>query len=322
MAATPANLARALSSVLLLGLAGAAMVPPRPPVAVSLDPVPEPEAASPIANVVPWQAPDVTPPPPPVDRRPEVVAWHAPATMTLRQLAFAWSVPLARLTELNPDLVISEPVVEGSAVAIYRADDARPDRSIGPPNAGRLRGAVPMPEGDGWQLRKDRSRVWGTALTVDTLVSTFTAYREHYPEAHPVQVRDLSTRRGGRIGPHRSHQSGRDVDIRFVANTLREDGTPWRRTTQDTFHTAANWFLVKRLLDSGAVQSIFMSAKVQRWLRAHAVADVGEAAAAEYFESISHEHGHRHHMHVRFRCPANHGSCRERTRTDAKPPSA
>lgn len=320
-AANPGTVARATFSLVLVGLSISAMVP-EPPTAETLTltepaPVPDPEV------VIPWAPPQVDPPPPvPLDRRPELVAWHVPSSMNLRQLAFAWSLPLSRLTELNPDVAPHAPLPEGTAVAIYRAEDARPDRSIGPPNAGRLRGGVPMPEGTSWQLRPDRSRVWGTADTVDTLVDTFTEYGERFPDALPVHLGDLSARRGGRIGPHRSHQSGRDVDIRFVSTALREDGTPRRRATEDSFDGAANWFLVKRLLDSGEVQSIYMSGRVQRWIRAHAVADVGADAADAYFESISHEHGHRHHMHVRFRCPDGHDACRERTKVRPEPPSA
>ena len=321
IAATPANLARATCSLLLVGLSVSAMVP-EPPTTETLT-VSEPEAASAMGVVIPWASPPVDPPAPvAIDRRPDVVAWHVPSSMSLRQLAFAWSLPVSRLTELNPEVAPHDPLPAGTAVAVYRAEDARPDRSIGPPNAGRLRGGVPMPEGEPWQLRKDRSRVWGTADTVDTLVDTFTAYGERFPDAHPVHLGDLSARRGGRIGPHRSHQSGRDVDIRFVSTALRDDGTPRLRTTEETFDAAANWFVVKRLLASGEVQSIYMSAKVQRWLREQAIANVGADAARTYFESISHEHGHRHHMHVRFRCPDGHDACRERTKVRPTPPSA
>ena len=40
--------------------------------------------------------------------------------------------------------------------------------------------------------------------------------REQFPDAHVLAVGDISQERGGQITQHRSHQSGRDVDIGLV----------------------------------------------------------------------------------------------------------
>jgi len=86
--------------------------------------------------------------------------------------------------------------------------------SLGSPNAGRLWGGVPMPEGEGWVLIAP-AQAYGTAETVSALIACIEAVRAEFPDTPPVRIGHLSAREGGRLSPHLSHQSGRDADVGY-----------------------------------------------------------------------------------------------------------
>ena len=129
----------------------------------------------------------------------------------------------------------------------------------------------------------------------------------------------FSRRRGGRFRPHKSHQSGRDVDVRFP----RKPGVPkWGEPNRHEIDWMATWLLFKALIDTGAVQSIYVTAELQR--------DLYEAARALGFTHeelgplityprdgpkqraiVRHEKGHDDHFHVRFTCGPDEPKCRK-----------
>lgn len=227
----------------------------------------------------------------------DTIAWTTTAPATLQDLSRDWSVPRDMLTKLNPELPARKPIDAGVSVVLYaRALGA--SASIGPPNDGRLIWGVPLPEDDAWTLPEDRSRAFATSETIAFVVGGFHAYAEQFPEAAPIVVGDLSARRGGRIYGHQSHQSGLDIDIRLVKDSSGEG-----------FDAERNWFLAKALIDGSEVRAIFLNRTEQTWLRAAAEADVGAAAAQEYFALIRHEPGHTIHMHVRFACAKQDKRC-------------
>ena len=233
------------------------------------------------------------------------IAWTSPTRSTLDELARAWSIPRAVLAELNPDLRKQTWIAAGVAVVVY-ADTQGASSSVGPPNDGKLIGAVPLPEGGAWAFPEDRTRAFATAETIAAITAALEAYGAQFPDAEPVQVGDLSARRGGPIYGHESHQSGRDVDVRLVLDR-----------TGEGFDAERNWFLVKTVIDGGEVDSIFLNRTEQAWLRSAAEADVGGAEADRYFAVISHEPGHTIHMHIRFACPDADKRCVAYSQPDA-----
>ncbi len=242
---------------------------------------------------------DATPPEPgPVAPRSlDEITWTTEAPATLRDLAREWSIQRDVLDQLNPEISMRQSLPAGAQVVVYsRANGA--SASVGPPNAGRLLRGVPIPEGGAWAQPEDRSRAFATSETIAAITAALDAYGRRFPGADPVQLGDLSARRGRRISGHQSHQSGRDVDVHLVDNG---DG--------DGFDAERNWFLVKTVIDGGDVRAIFLNRREQTWLRAAARADVGPAAADEYFALIRHEPGHTLHMHIRFACAKQHKLC-------------
>ncbi len=218
------------------------------------------------------------------------VIWTAPSAATFDELARDWSIPRDTLAELNPMLAKAGRVGAHTKVVVY-TDAAGPSASLGPPNDGRLIGGVPLPEGAAWRMPEDRTRAFATAETIAAVTAALRAYGARFPDTTPIQMGDLSARKGGRIYGHQSHQSGRDVDIRLVLDDAGE-----------RFEADRTWFLVKTLVDTGDVRQIFLNRSEQAWLRAAADADVGADRAQAYFDLIDHEPGHTIHMHVRFEC--------------------
>ena len=74
-----------------------------------------------------------------------------------------------------------------------------------------------------------------------------------YRGSVPVVVGALSAERGGRLRGHRSHQSGRDIDIGFFASDNR--ALPhFRRMHARNLDVVKSWSLIGALLSSGQVQ--------------------------------------------------------------------
>jgi murein endopeptidase len=253
------------------------------------------------------------------------VRWTAPSRMRLTNLAMRWGVQTKSLLALNPELDDPQAWVEPDMqLVVYRADPDTPPQSIGAPNSGRLRGGIPLPEGPYWKMRDHRPRAYGTAWTVESLVKAFTAYGEAFPDGPLVHMGEISARGGGRVRPHVSHRSGRDVDIGYILRPGALGDRHWAAATEETFDAEKNWFLIKALIDTGRVQTIFMSSRLQRLLVEEARKELSEEELAPYFRHaqaetderpmIVHWKGHRDHMHVRFKCNPEHRRCQPHSR--------
>ena len=188
--------------------------------------------------------------------------------------------------------------------------------SLGRPNAGRLLGAVAMPRVPGIQL-VDPQHSWGTQETVDFLKSAVASVRAQFPEAHPLYLGHISAKHGGPLSPHKSHQSGRDVDISYY---YVGDSARWyARATKKTLDVEKTWAFVRALIELTDVNLILIDHSIQRLLRAHASA-LGEDPA--WLDSvfrgvpgkrrplIVHSSGHATHMHIRFFNPIAQESAR------------
>ncbi len=196
--------------------------------------------------------------------------------------------------------------------------------SVGLPHQGTLTGGAALPDrGVGFErLRRDATR-WGNPRLVATIEHAARTVQERWPGSPPLVVGDLSDRWGGQIPRHRSHRTGRDVDILFYA--LSADGRPqktsgfvrfgadglgkaegssrWAR-----FDVARQWELVKALVEApqAHVQWIFCA----RWLEAliveWALAKGEDPELVWHAEVVLKQPGdsapHDDHFHVRLAC--------------------
>lgn len=204
--------------------------------------------------------------------------------------------------------------------------------SVGDSANGFLRRGVSLPDqGAGFRRsRPGESTRFGTAEMVASIQRAAASVAERFPGTPPVRIGDLSAPDGGRHPRHRSHRSGRDVDLIFYATdalgrpvqgrgwlvfdrfgVARESRVPGEReASQDLFFfdEARNWQLVRSLLmDSEArVQWLFCSRGVKARLLEYAAIHEPDPEAIFRATWALHQpsrgNPHADHFHVRLFC--------------------
>ena len=188
--------------------------------------------------------------------------------------------------------------------------------SVGRPSDGRLVNGVQIPGSADYDRRYPGS-AWGTSFAVRHLVDTLHRWREESDYTGLLRLGAMSRQRGRRIGGHRSHQSGRDLDIRLP---LREGIADTMTPTPRRADWVAIYALVRAFEASGAVTRIFLDYRLQK--RLYKVAREAGADRETLRRLIQvprgqrasrgllrHSPGHDIHLHVRFACADHESEC-------------
>jgi murein endopeptidase/LysM repeat protein len=183
--------------------------------------------------------------------------------------------------------------------------------SVGQCGAGALVNGVQMPKGEGWLLMDGSGSSWGTQETIDFLQTAIAKVRTQFPSSHKLFIGDISMKSGGYFVPHKSHQSGRDVDISYYYKVGDKNDARWyRRATAANLDRARTWAFVRALITETDVQYIFMNTSVQKLVKEFArsageddawldsIFQVGNRGGAAPI--ILHAEGHDTHIHIRF----------------------
>jgi len=198
-------------------------------------------------------------------------------------------------------------------------------QSVGMPWDGRLQHATQLPPGDGYVIRRPQ-RSFGTATTIEIVERAIDATREAFPDQHVLAVGDISAESGGTITQHRSHQSGRDIDVGlFYLEQPAGYPASFIHADESNLDCAATFKLLESFLAStnedGGVQMVFLDFDVQGllydWARDHGVSERRLERIFQYPHGrgsslgiVRHEPNHDNHMHVRFQCPSDDSGCR------------
>jgi len=174
--------------------------------------------------------------------------------------------------------------------------------SIGFVDEGRLINAEKFPRSEDWILVSPE-RAWATAETIQYVMTAIRQVRAEHPTAPPLRVNQLSSKEGGYLRPHKSHQNGRDVDLAFYYPTVE----PIRvRAREKHIDVPRNWALIKALVTQTDVQFILVDRRIQKVIYDHALS-AGEDKAwldslfhAGKDSLVKHARRHRDHFHVRF----------------------
>lgn len=190
---------------------------------------------------------------------------------------------------------------------VQRDPSALGSLSVGAPNAGALFNGIQMQDSELWKMA-DPEHSWGTRESIDAVAYAIERVNASFPGSPRLYVGDFSARSGGKLRPHLSHQSGRDVDLGYYYTT----GPAWyKRATAKTLDRARSWMLLEVLLKEARVEYVFMDRSVQPLLKEYALAQ-GEDPEwlSRVFEGphnrdpiVRHRLGHATHMHVRFENP-------------------
>lgn len=235
----------------------------------------------------------------------------------LLAIAARFGVSVSNITAWNPN-VNPDRIRAGEHLTIYTPRPVSTSESVGTPNHGRLKHAERLPPHPGYEIR-DPDRAWGTQEAVLDLVAAFDHLRRRRPGAPRVEVHDLSLRGGGPIDDHRSHQSGRDVDLAYFRPNCR-GACAFRKTAAGQLDVKTQWALLKFWLRRNLVEAIFMDYRLQRRLYRYARAQGhSRDELMKWFQYprgrtaglgiIRHFPKHRDHMHVRFACHETDEQC-------------
>ena len=189
-------------------------------------------------------------------------------------------------------------------------------RSVGRATRGSLEnGCLLAQRGAGW-IRRNAAG-WGTDRTVGILQWALAEVGRLHSGTVPVIVGALSREHGGKLRPHRSHQSGRDIDVGYYASN--NVALPrFRPMSSGNIDVDKTWTLIGALLHTGWVHYVFIDYNLQalmvRYLEeqgadAQTLARVFQYPAGRRAKRgiIRHARGHADHFHVRFLCISDDG---------------
>jgi murein endopeptidase/LysM repeat protein len=189
--------------------------------------------------------------------------------------------------------------------------------SVGRPNKGKLINSIQLPDNDKLYSIRRPEECFGSSHTLANLQSAIAEFRRVTGYDRELIIGAISKKGGGRISPHSSHQSGRDVDIRMPA----KKGVKSKDMDDSSdIDWNATWGLISALVATGEVQYIFLSHSRQKHLyEAAKKAGVKKDELARIIQYpnksktnngiVRHAKGHDVHIHVRFSCASNETKC-------------
>lgn len=222
-------------------------------------------------------------------------------------------------------LILAAASALGGCAALGVIDDGT-TISWGRANGGGITSPARLPDdGDGYRVPttwRERGLRYGTDELVDTIIAAGRRVELEWPGSR-LSVADLSPQRGGSSQWHKSHQSGRDVDLLFYVTDAAGrpvDPDDMRHFDKDgqsindgdkahvVFDTARNWSLIRALIEvsTAEVQRVFIFDPLKEMLLDHARALGEPDALIERASQILGQPGdsakHDDHMHVRILC--------------------
>lgn len=188
--------------------------------------------------------------------------------------------------------------------------------SIGTPNRGWLAYGAALAAGEHFTVR-DKFR-FGTREAVEAIEQAAAAVHARFPDTPRLHVGDISSKKGGRLKRHLSHQSGRDADIAYYLKAGHDEDN-LKRATPSTLDVPRTWTFMAKLLEGDRVEYIFSDRRLIPRLEKYARASSGLSTERldEIFGSatqagiVRHLRGHADHLHVRFNAPSSIAAVKE-----------
>lgn len=246
------------------------------------------------------------------------IEYPVPRGATLSGLARRFRVTTRDLRRWNPSL--RHGLQAGRTLIIWSEVPPSTSQSIGRTNRGRLIHPEQLPRHSGYVIR-DRARAFGTLETILWTQDAFDAVAREHNRSPRLRVHDISNERGGWMRGHRSHQSGRDVDLSYYQRRCPGGVCPMRRVRPRELDVARQWTLMRHWLVNNRVEAIFMDYRLMEALYQEARRRGATRSQLARWFQCHHGRGSRHglirhfakhadHLHVRFVCPDTDERCR------------
>jgi murein endopeptidase len=249
-----------------------------------------------------------------VRRRPTEVKYALTSERSARWVANLFRVHHVRMEALNEGIDLDRTLKPQTEILVYRHDPEQRSRSIGKANRGRVDNGAPLPDGEGRLLKAPRGKMWATRRTVALLDTVLRAWPRIEPRADPILVGAMSLPKGGKLAPHQTHQSGRDVDLGYPQIREPDEQYNWRDMDARNLDVRRTWRLLHLLRATGELELVFIDRALQKLLYDTAVQKnwLSDPQLAEWLEYprapgegtpiVQHVPGHVDHLHVRFTC--------------------
>lgn len=255
---------------------------------------------------------------------PEVVHYTIKRGGSMKVVANLYKIFHHEIEALNPGVSLERELPPSTKIVVYKRKPGVLSQSVGFPGDGKVEGAMPMVDGPGRILKHTPWKGWATTTTVATLDVVLREWERRYPNRQPILVGNMSSRDGGRLKPHSSHQSGRDVDLSYPQIWDRKEELNWRTMGPHNLDKELTWALIELLNETGGVEVILIDTKLQKLLFEYALETQRYSKKQlenwmEYPRSpgagsplVRHVRGHEDHVHVRFKCTDAEARCQSR----------
>ncbi len=189
--------------------------------------------------------------------------------------------------------------------------------SIGRPNRGRLVRGIRPPEQPALYVVRKPEEAYGSSHAIAQLVAAIVRFHHETNYKRPIVIGGISRQKGGTFRPHKSHQSGRDMDIRLPILASAEGK---KQIGPNDIDWKASWQLIHAFLRTGEVEYIFLEHPLQKRLY-KAARELGTSPEdlARWVQwpqpsktnkgLVRHVKGHKVHFHVRIRCGQKEAHC-------------
>jgi murein endopeptidase len=243
---------------------------------------------------------------------------------SLENVANLFKIYHHEILAMNPGIGLEQNLAPNTRVVVYQRDPEVASESIGFPSGGTLAGAMPMVEGKGRRILAIPWKTWGTTTTIALLDRVLDRWAARGPDVQDILVGNISNRTGGRLEPHSTHQSGRDVDLGYPQMLKSGAELNWQEMNERNLDAAETWTLLKMLVETRAVEEVYIDRSLQKLLHEHAVKTgvVPKSSLGRWMEYprptgtggtvIKHVPGHSDHLHVRFACAKGQARCKSR----------
>jgi penicillin-insensitive murein endopeptidase len=220
--------------------------------------------------------------------------------------------------------ILTTLAVAGGAVSAFAAEangwaavttpTDGPARAIGKNANGCIAGAKALPrDADSYVvLRPRRNRYWGHPRTLAVIEDLA---RRATKRGEALMIADIGQPRGGPVSGHVSHQTGLDVDIRFlivprrqITEAVRDNPPDISMLAPDNKHIDRRWWtgqqvaLVRAAALDPRVDRIFVHPVIKREL-------CRKAKGRPWLHKVVPWYDHDDHMHLRIACPADSPDC-------------